>query len=62
MVDLLSQITDVGKTTIYKAKREGNLLNKLEKVEQEKRELIVQKKVLQSLLSQKRSRQQKRHS
>lgn len=29
-VDILSRLTRVSKTTIYKAKREGNLLNKIE--------------------------------
>ena len=34
-------------STIYKAKREGRLLNYIEEVEKSNRELIVQKKILE---------------
>ena len=61
-IDLLSIITDVSKTTIYKAKREGALLNRIEMIEKRNRELIVENQVLQSMLSQKGSGQRKRHS
>lgn len=61
-VDLLSIITDVSKTTIYKAKREGALLNQIEKIERKNRELIVKNQVLKTMLSQKGSGQRKRHS
>ncbi|MDE7224971.1 MAG: hypothetical protein K2O34_14485 [Acetatifactor sp.] len=61
-VELLSRLTGVSKATVYKAKREGRLLNKLDRVEQEKRELIVKNQLLQSMLSQKESKQRRRHS
>lgn len=61
-VDLLSIITDVSKTTIYKAKREGALLNMIDKIERKNRELVVENRLLQSMLSQKGNGQRKRHS
>lgn len=49
-VDLISAITKASKTTIYKAKREGALLTRLDKAEKEKRELEVQVQMLKTLL------------
>lgn len=61
-IDALSQITNVCKTTIYKAKREGNLLNRIDAIEQSNRELIVQNQLLKMALSSKKSKKSLSHS
>lgn len=62
-VDLISAITQVSKSTIYKAKREGALLNRVDKAEKEKRELDVQIQMLKTLISQtqKKSKKVRKH-
>lgn len=45
-IDALSQITGASKSTVYKGKREGKLLNKIDTVEKSNRELTVQNQIL----------------
>lgn len=52
-VDLVSKIVGTSKSTVYKAKREGNLLNQLDQAKQEIRELQVQNIFLKTALSSK---------
>lgn len=47
-IDYLSQVTEASKATIYKAKREGKLLNDIENLEKENcalRKFIVQEEL-----------------
>lgn len=53
VIDLLSQITNTGKSTVYKAKREGKLLNRIDTVEKFNRELMVENQLLKMALSKK---------
>ena len=61
-IDALSQITNTSKSTVYKAKREGNLLNHIDTVEKSNRELTVQNQLLKMALSSIRSRKSAGHS
>lgn len=61
-IDALSQITNTGKSTVYKAKREGKLLNYIDAVETSNRELIVQNQLLKMALSTKKSKKSSGHS
>ncbi len=61
-IDALSQITNTSKSTVYKAKREGNLLNHIDTVEKSNRELTVQNQLLKMALSSKKSKKSSGHS
>ena len=61
-IDILSQITNTSKGTVYKAKREGNLLNHIDAVEKSNRELTVQNQLLKMALSSKNSKKSSGHS
>ena len=61
-IDILSQITNTSKSTVYKAKREGNLLNHIDTVEKSNRELTVQNQLLKMELSSKKSKKSSGHS
>lgn len=50
-IDALSQITGVCNSTVYKAKREGTLLNQVDAAEKKIRELIVQTQLIMPLTS-----------
>ncbi len=56
VIDILSQITNTSKSTVYKAKREGILLNHIDAVEKSNRELAVQNQLLKMALSTKKSK------
>ena len=51
-VDLISSIANTSKSTVYQAKREGRLLNKIEQMDFKNRELIVQNGILKAALKQ----------
>ena len=62
-VDAVAEITGVCKATVYKAKREGKLLNHIDTVEQTNRELNVQNQILKTALqSQTIKKNSSRHS
>lgn len=61
-IDALSQITNTSKSTVYKAKREGKLLNHIDTVEKSNRELTVQNQLLKMTLSTKKSKKSSGHS
>ena len=50
-IKALSQITGVCSSTVYKAKREGTLLNQIDAAEKRIRELIVQTQFIMPLIS-----------
>lgn len=52
VVDLISSIANTSKSTVYQAKREGRLLNKIEQMDSKNRELIVQNEILKAALKQ----------
>jgi len=58
-IDALSKITKTSKSTVYKAKREGKLLNHIDAVEQSNRELTVQNGLLKLALSSKNGKKSK---
>ncbi len=61
-IDALSQITNTSKSTVYKAKREGKLLNHIDTVEKSNRELTVQNQLLKMTLSNKKGKKSSGHS
>lgn len=61
-IDALSQITNTSKSTVYKAKREGKLLNHIDTVEKSNRELTVQNQLLKIALSSKKGKKSSGHS
>lgn len=62
MIDALSKITKTSKSTVYKAKREGNLLNQIDEIEKSNRELTVQNQFLKMTLSSKKGKKSSGHS
>lgn len=59
---ILSKITNASPSTIYKAKREGELLKQLDDMKQANRELIVQKQLLDSVISSRKIKKSMWHS
>lgn len=60
-VDFVSEIAKTSKSTVYKAKREGNLLNKLEQAESENRQLVVENTILKTAISQNSKKKSAKH-
>lgn len=60
-VDFVSKIAGTSKSTVYKAKREGDLINKLEQSELQNRQLVVENTLLKTAISKQSKKKSAKH-